>query len=338
MPRSRSHSRRSSPRSASPLGSICSWRSRRPPADADRPRGRRVQLRRDGDPCAGGGDVPRDRAGLHGLSHESALRRGHPRAGSRHRSCRHAPDLRRTPRDDRASDPALARREPGVPPRARPGPGRVGPRDVPLLATSSPRPWPRCCRGGAGRAERTLFVLIPIAFLAGLLRVRLHRAREADLEVERLQAQLRAQLVEVRASRARIVEAGDAERRRLDVTCTTAPGSVYWAFAWACGRPGMRLADGWTDSKDKLLAEADAEVMDALSSCATSHTGSARHAHRRLRTCAGGPRPADAGSRGGRGFGPAPAAGRGDRLLRRGGVARQYRQALQTRRPPGSRS
>ena len=40
-----------------------------------------------------------------------------------------------------------------------------------------------------------LFVLIPIAFLAGLLRVRLHRAREADLEVERLQAQLRAQLV-----------------------------------------------------------------------------------------------------------------------------------------------
>ena len=36
------------------------------------------------------------------------------------------------------------------------------------------------------------------------------------LENARLQAELRAQLAEVRASRARIVEAGDAERRRLE--------------------------------------------------------------------------------------------------------------------------
>jgi signal transduction histidine kinase len=36
------------------------------------------------------------------------------------------------------------------------------------------------------------------------------------LEHERLQAQLKAQLAELRASRARIVEAGDAERRRLE--------------------------------------------------------------------------------------------------------------------------
>ena len=36
------------------------------------------------------------------------------------------------------------------------------------------------------------------------------------LENSRLQAELRAQLAEVRASRARIVEAGDAERRRLE--------------------------------------------------------------------------------------------------------------------------
>ena len=84
----------------------------------------------------------------------------------------------------------------------------------------------------------TLFVLIPIAFLAGLLRLRLHRAREADLAVERLQAQLRAQLVEVRASRARIVEAGDAERSRSSVTCTTARSSACWVSAWPCERPG----------------------------------------------------------------------------------------------------
>src|SRR5262249_32054979 len=36
------------------------------------------------------------------------------------------------------------------------------------------------------------------------------------IENERLQAQLRVQLEEVRASRARIVQAGDAERRRLE--------------------------------------------------------------------------------------------------------------------------
>ncbi len=36
------------------------------------------------------------------------------------------------------------------------------------------------------------------------------------LENERLQAEVRAQLEDLRASRARIVEAGDAERRRLE--------------------------------------------------------------------------------------------------------------------------
>jgi signal transduction histidine kinase len=36
------------------------------------------------------------------------------------------------------------------------------------------------------------------------------------LENARLQAQLRAQLAEVRASRARIVDAGDTERRRIE--------------------------------------------------------------------------------------------------------------------------
>ena len=109
-----------------------------------------------------------------------------------------------------------------------------------------------------------LFGAIPIAFLAGLLRLRLHRAREADLEVERLQAQLRAQLVEVRASRARIVEAGDAERRRLERNLHDGAQQRLLGVRLALRTARMRLADGSTDSVDELLAEADAEVMDAL--------------------------------------------------------------------------
>jgi signal transduction histidine kinase len=110
----------------------------------------------------------------------------------------------------------------------------------------------------------TLFVFIPIAFLAGLLRLRLHRAREADLEVERLQAQLRAQLVEVRASRARIVEAGDAERRRLERDLHDGAQQRLLGVRLALRTARMRLADGSPDGVDDLLAEADAEVMDAL--------------------------------------------------------------------------
>jgi signal transduction histidine kinase len=48
--------------------------------------------------------------------------------------------------------------------------------------------------------------LLPFAFLAGLLRS----------HVARLDAELRARLQELRASRARLVEAGDTERRRLE--------------------------------------------------------------------------------------------------------------------------
>jgi signal transduction histidine kinase len=48
--------------------------------------------------------------------------------------------------------------------------------------------------------------LLPFAFLAGLLRS----------HVARLDAELRARLEELRASRARLVQAGDAERRRLE--------------------------------------------------------------------------------------------------------------------------
>jgi len=66
--------------------------------------------------------------------------------------------------------------------------------------------------GTAGAGDAALWAaiiataLLPFAFLAGLLRS----------HVARLDAELRARLQELRASRARLVEAGDTERRRLE--------------------------------------------------------------------------------------------------------------------------
>jgi signal transduction histidine kinase len=58
----------------------------------------------------------------------------------------------------------------------------------------------------AGWATFTATALLPFAFLVGLLRS----------HVARLDADLRAHVDELRASRARLVEAGDTERRRLE--------------------------------------------------------------------------------------------------------------------------
>ncbi len=58
----------------------------------------------------------------------------------------------------------------------------------------------------AGWAVFTATALLPFAFLAGLLRS----------HVARLDSDLRARVEELRASRARLVEAGDTERRRLE--------------------------------------------------------------------------------------------------------------------------
>ena len=47
------------------------------------------------------------------------------------------------------------------------------------------------------------------------------------IEIARLQVELRGQLDEVDASRARIVAAADEERRRSSATSTTAPSSGW---------------------------------------------------------------------------------------------------------------
>ncbi len=153
-------------------------------------------------------------------------------------------------------------------------------------------------------------------------------AASLALENSRLQAELRAQLAEVRASRARIVEAGDAERRRLERDLHDGAQQrllgIRLALQLARGQLGRRRA------VDELLAEADAEVVGALEE---------------LRALARGIHPAILTDEG---LAPAlaalarrasvpvaltvyrerlPARSRGDGLLRRRRGARQRRQA-----------
>ena len=65
-------------------------------------------------------------------------------------------------------------------------------------------------------AVLALLGLVPFAFLLGILRSRLWEADVVAVENVRLDAELQARLDELRESRARIVEAGYAERRRVE--------------------------------------------------------------------------------------------------------------------------
>src|SRR5829696_7839493 len=83
--------------------------------------------------------------------------------------------------------------------------------------------------------------LLPFAFLGGLLRS----------HVSQLDAELRARLEELRASRARLVEAGDAERRRLERDLHDGAQSRLVALALL-----LRSA--------RLKADEDSDVADLL--------------------------------------------------------------------------
>src|SRR6185503_8810468 len=69
-------------------------------------------------------------------------------------------------------------------------------------------------------AATAVFASMPFAFLVGLLRSRIGRDEEIrtalTAENAQLNAELRAKVEELRASRTRIVEAGYAERRRVE--------------------------------------------------------------------------------------------------------------------------
>jgi signal transduction histidine kinase len=83
-------------------------------------------------------------------------------------------------------------------------------------------------------------------------------AAKLALENQRLHAELRAQLEEVRASRARIVAAGDAERRRIERNLHDGAQQRLVALGLAIQLARDELGD------HELLAEAERELQEAL--------------------------------------------------------------------------
>ncbi|MGH2968698.1 MAG: sensor histidine kinase [Solirubrobacteraceae bacterium] len=96
--------------------------------------------------------------------------------------------------------------------------------------------------------------LLPFAFLGGLLRS----------HVARLDAELRARMEELRASRVRIVEASDTERRRLERDLHDGAQARLVGLALLLGR-ARRSADADPDEVPGLLDRALAELSTSLS-------------------------------------------------------------------------
>jgi signal transduction histidine kinase len=113
-------------------------------------------------------------------------------------------------------------------------------------------------RAGAGDAALwpafTSTLITPFAFLGGLLRTRLVT----------LDAELRASLEELRASRARIVEAGDAERRRLERDLHDGAQSRLVALKLLLSSARLRARRG-ADGVDAMLGDAIEELDTSLS-------------------------------------------------------------------------
>jgi signal transduction histidine kinase len=111
-------------------------------------------------------------------------------------------------------------------------------------------------RAGAGEAAWwTAFVataVTPFAFLGGLLRS----------HVSHLDAELRQRLEELRASRARLVEAGDAARRRLERDLHDGAQARLVALALTLGTARTRAGDD--PELEALLARAAEELQTSL--------------------------------------------------------------------------
>ena len=88
-------------------------------------------------------------------------------------------------------------------------------------------------------------------------------AARLALENERLHAELRAQLAEIRASRARIVEAGDVERRRLERDLHDGAQQRLLGMGLALQLARAQLGPD-ANGVSELLAEADGELRAAL--------------------------------------------------------------------------
>jgi signal transduction histidine kinase len=85
------------------------------------------------------------------------------------------------------------------------------------------------------------------------------------LQNERLQAALRAQLEEIRASRARIVEAADAERRRIERDLHDGAQQRLVGISLALNLANSRLTPGADPEVVQALKQASHELSSALS-------------------------------------------------------------------------
>jgi len=90
-------------------------------------------------------------------------------------------------------------------------------------------------------------------------------AARLGLENEQLHAQVRAQLEEVRASRARIVEAGDAERRRVERNLHDGAQQRLVSLALALRLAQVQLGPDANPESQASLAQASKELQVALS-------------------------------------------------------------------------
>ena len=110
--------------------------------------------------------------------------------------------------------------------------------------------------GAGDAAEWAAFVataMLPFAFLGGLLRS----------HVAHLDAELRARLEELRASRARLVEAGDAERRRLERDLHDGAQSRLVALSLLLGQLRRRI-----DADDDVVAMVETAQSELKTSLA----------------------------------------------------------------------
>jgi signal transduction histidine kinase len=108
---------------------------------------------------------------------------------------------------------------------------------------------------GLDRLSLVMLATVPFGFLAGLLRSLL---AELVLENRRLTADLRNGIEELRASRARLLEAGDSERRRIERNLHDGAQARLVALAATLGRARLR-AEGQPELA-ALLEESSAEL------------------------------------------------------------------------------
>jgi signal transduction histidine kinase len=123
-----------------------------------------------------------------------------------------------------------------------------------------------------------IFACLPFAFLLGLLRSRIGRAEEVrsalTAENEQLTEQLEAKVEELRASRHRIVEAGYAERRRVERDLHDGAQQRLMALTMT-----LRLAREKLDGDPGASAELLDEAMEELGAATAELREFARGIH-----------------------------------------------------------